>query len=265
MAIYISGVKGLPEQVQANKEDIEQIKEDIANIDFDAIRELETQVGENTQDINNLEASIGVQNQAINGLGDRVTTAEGKITQLESDTRKITYNATDDETRIQGTTRIANIKNNRIGEDDSIITFGTANGIELRQGTHIMNYDDQGNLYLDGIQVVAGGGGGVDLFQHNIILKYPNNFELALIIYTDSGTSFDYTSFKNYMSDNFSSNKLPVSGYVVVSGNYYNAYAITHTLPNSFQISYNTGTSAGIQGVNYGNPNYEVIDNVIAI
>ena len=202
MAIYISGVKGLPEQVQANKEDIKQIKEDIANIDFDAIRELEAQVGENTQDINNLENGQGVQDQAINGLGDRVGTAEGKITQLESDTRKITYNTTDDETRITGTTRIAVIKNNRIGDDDSIITFGTANGIELRQGNHILNYDDQGKLYLDGVElspapVVP------SFYNHNIRLRQSggNQVYFAITIVSSINSAFTISDLASWLYD----------------------------------------------------------------
>ena len=79
MGIYISGVKGLPEQVQENKNKIKEVEEQIEGIDFEAVRELQGQVAENTQDINNLEASIGVQNQAINGLDGRLTTAEGTI------------------------------------------------------------------------------------------------------------------------------------------------------------------------------------------
>ena len=79
MGIYISGVKGLPEQVQKNKEDIKTIQEEIEGIDFEEIRQLENQVAENTQDINNLENGQGVQDQAINGLEGRLTTAEGTI------------------------------------------------------------------------------------------------------------------------------------------------------------------------------------------
>ena len=41
MGIYISGVKGLPEQVQQNKEDIKTIQDEIEGIDFETIRALE--------------------------------------------------------------------------------------------------------------------------------------------------------------------------------------------------------------------------------
>ena len=50
MGIYISGVKGLPEQVQENKENIKDIQEDIS--DYDSVK---AQVESNRIDIGDLE------------------------------------------------------------------------------------------------------------------------------------------------------------------------------------------------------------------
>ena len=173
MGIYISGVKGLPEQVQQNKEDIKTIQDEIEGIDFETIRALETQVGENTQDINNLEAAIGVQNQAINGLKDDVDA-------LETKTQKITYNEDTGKTNIDSYTII----NGDLDTDNVAVagngTFQNANGsgLHFQEGAnddiltianndgatrHSLQSDGSGNLTLDGNPV-----GGTTLYQHNI-------------------------------------------------------------------------------------------------
>lgn len=159
MGIYISGVKGLPEQVQENKNKIKEVEEQIEGIDFDSIRQLQGQVAENTQDINNLEASIGVQNQAINSLNDDVDA-------LESKTQKITYNEQSGELSIDANVNVKRINitaaqtpltaDSMVSRDDkNAISLTGANGelslIVGRTGTqHILNFNPDGTIDIDG-------------------------------------------------------------------------------------------------------------------
>ena len=131
MGIYISGVKGLPEQVQENKENIKTIQDEIEGIDFDEIRALEDQVVENTQDINNIEGTIGTQNIAITNLGGRVDTLEAK-------TSEITKSATT--TNISGTTTLFNVV---VGS-----TLATQGDIEVNRSI-LMSYDEGSKMELD--------------------------------------------------------------------------------------------------------------------
>ena len=206
MGIYISGVKGLPEQVQANKEDIKTIQEEIEGIDFEEIRQLEAQVGENTQDINNLEASIGVQNQAINGLKDRADA-------LESKTQLMTYNSDLSMTDFRNSIEVADdvyARNVRVEGDGSIVNTSQS-GMHFKEGAnddtltianndgatpHYLHFNADGTLDIDGSPV----GGGASLYQHNISL-YAQDVSVRLIfnvINTDA-TPFTKSSIMAYI------------------------------------------------------------------
>lgn len=189
MGIYISGVKGLPEQVQANKEDIKTIKEEIEGIDFEEIRQLEEQVGENTQDINNLEASIGVQNQAINGLKDRADA-------LERTTQLMSYNDDLSMTDFRNSIEVADdvyARNVRVEGDGSIVNT-TQSGFHFKEGAnddtltianndgatpHYLHFNADGTLDIDGQAV-----GAKPLYQHRLVISVVgqgNYFNLILI------------------------------------------------------------------------------------
>lgn len=196
MGIYISGVKGLPEQVQENKNKIKEVEEQIEGIDFDAIRELEGQVAENTQDINNIEASIGVQNQAINGLKDRADA-------LDSKTQKITY----DEDTVKTTIDSYTIINGNVDCDNVHIagngTFQNAkgSGLHFQEGpnddevclvnkesgtSHYLTITADGQLLFDDQPV-----GAKPLYQHNITLTNTSatiKSSIALSIIKDDNT-----------------------------------------------------------------------------
>ena len=171
MAIYISGVKGLPEQVQENKENIKAIQDEIEGIDFEAIRELEEQVAENTEDINNLEGSVGVQNIAISDHEERLDTLEPKVSALETKTSQIAYVEDNDSTNIGTSVKIygngkiearqldaldthykdAEISNGESGiylvQDGltSVRIFNSHSGT-----THTLDFKDDGTLEVDG-------------------------------------------------------------------------------------------------------------------
>lgn len=207
MGIYISGVKGLPEQVQENKNKIKEVEEQIEGIDFEAVRELQGQVAENTQDINNLEASIGVQNQAINGLKDRADA-------LESKTQKITYDEDTGKTTIDSYTII----NGDVDCDNVAVagngTFQNANGSGLHfqegpnddevaltnregQTPHYLTITADGNLTFDDQPV------GNTYYQHHITWATGSNYgaELVFDVVNTDRTLFTATTFCAYLND----------------------------------------------------------------
>ena len=214
MGIYISGVKGLPEQVQENKNKIKEVEEQIEGIDFEAVRQLQGQVTENTQDINNLEASIGVQNQAINGLNDDVDA-------LESKTQKITYNEQSGELTIDANVNVKRI-NITTGQTpltaDSMVSRDDKNAISLtgandeislivgRTGTqHVLNFNADGTLDIDGQAV-----GGKQLYSHYVRIKST----ITLTIINDSPTAFTRTSLMDYLYNKINGAWVSASGYI---------------------------------------------------
>jgi len=209
MGIYISGVKGLPEQVQENKNKIKEVEEQIEGIDFEAVRQLQGQVAENTQDINNIEASIGVQNQTINALGDRTTALERK-TQLMSynddlsmtDFRNSIEVADDvyaSSVRVQGDGSIVNTTQSGMhfkeGANDDVLTIANNDGAT----PHYLHFNGDGTIDIDGQPV-----GGGKKYVHNIrLFGGSNNTIITLLITNDSNEAIDTISkVKNYLSSN---------------------------------------------------------------
>lgn len=183
MAIYISGVKGLPEQVQENKENIKTIQEEIEGIDFDEIRQLEEQVAENTGDINSLEGTIGVQNIAIADHEERLDTLEPKVSALESKTSQIAYDSDNDSTNIGASVKVygnGEIEARQLTASDTHYKDGEisngVSGIYLVQdgltavrifnsnsGTsHTLDFNDDGSVEVDGKPV------GKQYYQHTL-------------------------------------------------------------------------------------------------
>jgi len=205
MGIYISGVKGLPEQVQENKNKIKEVEEQIEGIDFEAVRQLQGQVAENTQDINNLEASIGVQNQTINALGDRTTALERK-TQLMS--YNDDYSKTDFRNSIEvaddviangvhvsGDGTIVNSKGSGLhfqeGSDDTTLTIANNDGAVY----HALQLHGDGTLTLDGNPV-----GAKDYYVHRILLLIDGS-NTSIEIFNSSSTPFTSTTLYQYLYD----------------------------------------------------------------
>ena len=203
MGIYISGVKGLPEQVQANKEDIKEVKEQIEGIDFEAVRQLQGQVAENTQDINNLEASIGVQNQTINALGDRTTALERK-TQLMSynddlsmtDFRNSIEVADDvyaSSVRVQGDGSLVNTTQSGMhfkeGANDDVLTIANNDGAT----PHYLHFNGDGTLDIDGNPV----GGAPALYNHFITLNI-STYNISFVVQLTLTKSTALTSLEFY-------------------------------------------------------------------
>ena len=249
MGIYISGVKGLPEQVQENKEKIANIEEDIRDIDWDAIHNLENQVAENTQDINNMEGTIGTQNIAITNLG-------GRVDDLETKTSEITKSAT--ATNISGTTTLYNVV---VGAN-----LATQGDIEVNRSI-VMSYDEGSKMELDVNSTTYYGFNddeqveihslgdvykftstgitlndnplGTTLYQHNMHLESGNADHIGIVVINDSSTPFTYSSLANFLYNNGFNNY--ANGYTNVSGvcssndnNLMVVSCLTHNTPNNF-------------------------------
>ena len=228
MGIYISAVKGLPEQVQENKEDIKTIKEEIEGIDFEEIRQLEAQVGENTQDINNLEASIGVQNQAINGLNDRADA-------LESKTQLMSYNSDLSMTDFRNSIEVADdvyARNVRVEGDGSIVNT-TQSGFHFKEGAnddtltianndgttpHYLHFNADGTLDIDGNPV------GASKHIHNVMLYITNVLNCNLIIQSDSDTPFTFATLRQWLYENGFTSSYQRKAYPI-QGAYYDGTA----------------------------------------
>lgn len=210
MGIYISGVKGLPEQVQENKNKIKEVEEQIEGIDFEAVRQLQGQVAENTQDINNLEASIGVQNQAINALGDRTTA-------LESKTQLITYNSDYGMTDFRNSIEVADdvyASSVRVQGDGSIVNTSQS-GMHFKEGANddtltIANNDGTTPHYLhfnaDGTLDIDGNTLGKSYYRHNISFSYSgDNYNFTFV--SSRATGYDFATLIAYMyAQGFTSN-----------------------------------------------------------
>lgn len=243
MGIYISGVKGLPEQVQENKNKIKEVEEQIEGIDFEAVRQLQGQVAENTQDINNLEASIGVQNQAINGLKDRADALESK-TQLMSynddlsktDFRNSIEVADDVITRglhVSGDGTIANANGSGLhfqeGPNDDTLTIANKDGAV----SHYLQLHADGTLTLDDQPV-----GATALYEHNVRITRAAStarWEINIKLITTFAEAFaNATAFNNWFLENYASGvRVMATGKYAeqVSGNY--SYGTIINIQNS--------------------------------
>ena len=192
MGIYISGVKGLPEQVQENKEKIKTIEEEIEGIDFDAIHNLENQVAENTQDIDDLQQGQGVQDTAINAVASKTSALNQSATTLTVDSNlsvegNIGFN-NDDSGNIELNNE-TNGGNKIVSKQDSnnYISFDNSNCL------HIMSDGGEYEFSEDEIKVNGTPIGGSTLYQHNIT-QDNSYFRLTYTIINDSPTAFSTPS-----------------------------------------------------------------------
>lgn len=208
MGIYISGVKGLPEQVQENKEKIATIEEEISGIDWDAIHNLENQVAENTQDINNMEGTIGTQNIAITQLGGRVDDLEDKTqditrqgSMLYIDTAEVVLNAdlgfeADSGSGIKLNPEDIGFQPNKIEStaNSNLNMYFNDSGIVMHSN------GDEYELINGTIQVNGTPIGGGTLYQHNLyIYNSTYNVRITSTIISKSSTPFTFATLSSYL------------------------------------------------------------------
>lgn len=205
MGIYISGVKGLPEQVQENKENIKDIQEEIEGIDWDAIHDLENQVAENTQDINNMEGTIGTQNIAITQLGGRVDGLEDKTqdisrqgSMLYIDTGEVVLNAdlcfeSDASNNIvlnnDLDTKIVSINNSSafIGFDSTDVFFISSDGAEYEFSND--------KIYVNGAPIIS----QTTKYIHHLVFVSGFDANMTATIINTSNTPFTQATLATYL------------------------------------------------------------------
>ncbi|MDV3426525.1 MAG: hypothetical protein LIR50_04970 [Bacillota bacterium] len=274
MGIYISGVKGLPEQVQENKEKIKEIQEEIEGIDFDEIRALEDQVAENTQDINNMEGTIGTQNIAITQLGGRVDDLEAKTQEITRDSDNNITQVGED-LHVKGNITLDNAKSIILGNDghnaiessgngNSYFDFDSQDNPEIGSDGNIYKFTDTG-ITLNGTPV-----GGATLYQHNIRITSFNysNCDIRLVIINDSPTAMTREELTTYLSSKYSND---TNKALAVSGTYLTNYIVykLYTSGNNTYISlvyFDSGNSTlAIDTANSNNNNIYITDNVVQL
>ena len=204
MGIYISGVKGLPEQVQENKENIKDIQEEIEGIDWDSIHNLENQVAENTQDINNMEGTIGTQNIAITNLGGRVDDLEDTTSALNQSATTLSVSSNLD---VSGNISFTeddsgNIElNNETNGGNRIVSKQNPSAyidFDIYNYVHIMSDGGEYEFSEDTIKV-NGSPIGTKLYQHNINYNETNNLYWCLTIITDSPNPLTFNGVISYL------------------------------------------------------------------
>lgn len=187
MGIYRNeNVKSLPEQVQENKKNIKQINEILENIDPD-------QVATILSDISALKAEQVVQNTAIGAnqtaignnttaINNEKTAREALIdldasgnTQVKSATGKTAGVASDTASFVDSADSGIAVANTGITlttdkEDDAHqVKFDNSGNFQVSNG-HVLEFDNTGAITIDGRPI--GGGGGVQLYQHNIKIYF---------------------------------------------------------------------------------------------
>lgn len=260
MGIYISGVKGLPEQVQENKEKIKTIEEEIEGIDFDEIRALEDQVVENTQDINNMEGTIGTQNIAITNLGGRVDDLETKTqditrqgSMLYIDTNEVVLNA--DLAFEADATHKIKLNNEDNGGDKIVSAQDSNNYIDFDSSNNLHIMSDGGEYEFSGDQILVNGtpiGGGSMSY---ITINYSGSYEMELCLsinkddFPTSGGNL--RSYINALGFNAYTKLLPCRGRYKDGGDLINIIGLYATSGDLYVRGYTANNVAYNKGLAY--------------
>ena len=220
MGIYRNeNVNSLPEQVQENKEAIKQINEILENIDPE-------QVATILSDIQALKAEQVVQNTAIganqtaignntNLINNEKTAREGLIdldasgnTRVKSVTGKTAGVASDTASFVDSADSGIAVSNTGITlttdkEDDAHqVRFDNSGNFQVSNG-HVLEFDNTGAITIDG-QPIGGGGGG-QLYMHNITITSTTNvWSINIMFISSFSTSFgnNFQGLAEYIRDN---------------------------------------------------------------
>ena len=225
MGIYISGAKGLPEQVQKNKEDIKDLYEDISetneNIDI-----LSGRVETNENDIAGLESKTS----AITRDSDNNITQVGEDLNVEGN-----ISLGDGKSIILGTNGHNAIESS--GNANSYMDFDSSDNPEIASSGNVYKFTTTG-ITLNGIPI---GGGGSSLYQHNISLTNSTDPQFSVSFSFIDNTSTSYNSFATLRSairTKFGNvGNTPVSGIYYLSGTAKFVY-ILKTTSSQIQFAY---------------------------
>ena len=193
MGIYISGVKGLPEQVQENKDNIKNIQEDIS--DYDSVK---AQVESNRVDIGDLE--------------DKTQDITRQGSQLYIDTASVCLNADlTFESDASNDIILNNDLDTKIVSNDNsnaYVGFDSANQFYVSSDGAIYEFSED-TIKVNSTPI------GTKLYQHNIKFALGGS-KIAFSIINSSSSAFTdgyeiaaYLNNKGYNATNF----LEASGY----------------------------------------------------
>lgn len=113
---------------------------------------------------------------------------------------------------------------------DSGFEFKIDNKVSGATTTHTLTFDANGDLKIDGNAV---GGGGSQLYQHNIRFIDSNNNAISCVVISSGETAFTLTTFREFLSAKSLTSKnqsLHCSGFInskLVNSVYYNSTAST--------------------------------------
>lgn len=303
MAIYISGVKNLPEQVQKNKDDIEDLHTADTNLDAKIDQEIadrkalieasgnatiienptenvavsltESETNRNfvvfidgTPKLNIDEANIVAnEDTAVNGdlevYGNITATGDLQVANITA-SGDITTHANLQGRYVKATQEIV-AKHITTPTDESFLQF---TAYDSSQNPHVMQFSGNSQeLTIDGNEV-----GGKQLYQHNVYVNGQvgaRYYWVFLSIINDNNNPFtDFAGIKNYINDNYPAyNKgLSCSGYIYDGSNDLVAVNVYKGASNnSFSIQYISPAGHNISSYEYFSSATNVADQVLPI
>lgn len=189
-------VLSLPEQVEKNKNDIEEIKETIGGIEPDLVNQVHT----NTSDISAIKQEQTLQNTAINNNTNKTQninangTKYSNVEEIKNELAPIQIKGNgvsienDDATEIVTPNANINISNSgvvEISNDNNAnkLKYNMANGDFTVEGSHTLKYNSAtGELTIDNEAV------GGALYRHRVTLGSNTGYSCKFVVYSTSNT-----------------------------------------------------------------------------
>lgn len=292
MATYLKeDLRTLPDQVQKNKEDIEEVKEVLENIDPEEVSTIisdieELKNGQNVQNIaieSNRQATNTNATSIANEVADRTAlinkNSQGNIT-IYNNSKDIYIQAPTTGSNVgiyggsyaylQSSTRAVVITDTNgieavdsqkvelytdVDGNNNTVVLDEVGNFEVNNG-HSLKFDTTGSLTIDGTPV-SGGGGSDTLYQHNIkglynAVDYLYSFEFTII--TNNNTSFDSSSLASYLyNNNMRNNNAMLNSHGFIYGKSANS---TYHVRGAYS---STGTAFYLNAINISSSVLEII------
>lgn len=228
MAIYISGVKGLPEQVQENKDNIKSIQETISTELNSKISALESKTQKIQYDEANELTSVGTVALHDNGVVEAIKLETGNTKYKDGE--------------------MSNLESGIYLVQDGLTAvriFNSHSGT-----THTLDFNDDGSVEVDGNPIIP------HLYEHNIVLGDGTPFSISVDVVafkflTTSATAFnDVSEIANLL---YTRGFNGLGSYVVASGRYNDdSFSFVKSVDFGAQTTDNSYCDTYIIGV-YGN------------
>jgi len=238
MAIFQNeAIRSLPEQVQKNKEDIKNINDILENIDPDQVATIlsdiasikaeqvvqNTAIGSNTGNITANTTAINNEKDTresvvgVNSVGNTyLKTATPNKQILINNNGLVSISSSNNNVEItapSGHVRMSTDNSSVIADDVNGVSLSTnesdvPNLVILRpngdfevSNEHTLKFDTTGSLTIDGTPV-GGGGGGTQLYQHNINI-YCSTLKIRMCtnLITSQSEAFTFATLRNYLQN----------------------------------------------------------------